>query len=459
MIQAIVNAILILCSFIILVLFQIAVIDLITAGLDYFSEDLSVIFLIYLQVRFGLNDNNLQTPIPVYLLFFIGEDAFNHALKEMLPVSQLADDHRYYNGDVEFSEEDSDETVLAHAKAVNGLGEYTDLDYMTLRHKVLGHVTSWQYAKILSLGFYNTMQAPLPALEQGLTVKKNAARAVNRVTTVLRYYEINGITTPGYGTVNNWMAPVIHHIGNSLYVKNPETKAFEQLSLDNNSLKWLPSEYIFSSDSLFYYDTRLEKLSRLQLAGASENNEPKSQYVLYNNNLFHYNNFTNCCNKIELTTEQLNAFNISFPDNICIDALSVEQLAAIKADTEHSFNTFNIYALTIFLKTMRAICFVPFLLMESICHGIMFAASILAAALMFVGFAIKLGVTLLLNMPLYGYEAFFDENPPSESLGNPTPQTSSAPSRNGSIFNFYQPASDEEPRLLEDAPNGFAPAT
>jgi len=212
--------------------------------------------------------------------------------------------------------------------------------------------------------------------------------------------------------------PIVHHIDNTLYTWNADQKILEQLNPNTALLEQLPSQYIRSSDSIFYYDDASKRLERLRFDNSPMSCHPKSQYILYHDHLFYFNSWTQICKEITLSQSQLNIFKARFPDGTSIDTLAPEDLTFIKKNsTPHSPRIIGSFVLATCLKVLRALCFIPFIIMELMCHTISWPLVVMALALMYTTYAIKLGVTLALNTPLYMHEA--STHPQSPSAGMP----------------------------------------
>ncbi len=452
-IQSIVNVILIASIILLINLFFFYIIaDACIKALAYFSKSFALLFMMYMGARF-----DSRIPENGFLLFFIGKESLDNAIKEIVPISQLAKEYSYqYSDELAFTEEDSDETILAYAKSKHQDYLY-DIEYKKLHLASLKNRSLWQYTKILSLGFYNAMQAPLPFLNQSLVSKTPSRLDLSYV--LLRYkviplmhsslvqdasnplfvrsirspqpwiffeteHSVNNILMPDLASLfgapqmfNPNHLPIVHHMDNTLYTWNAEQKILEQLNPSEALLEQLPSQYIRSSDSIFYFDDVSKRLERLRFDNSPMSCHPKSQYILYHDHLFYFNSWTQICNEIPLSQSQLNAFKAQFPHGTSIDTLGPEDLTFVKANSPPSSRwIIGSFVLAVCLKILRAICFIPFIIMELMCHALSWPLMVMALALMYTAYAIKLGVTFALNTPLYMHEAFAHPQSPSASM-------------------------------------------
>lgn len=404
---------------------------------------------VYLGIR-GIKDSLVITGLNTPLLFFIGVDALDKALKELMPISQLASDYRAHYKDedeIEFTEEDSDETVFNYAREKLYTNSY-DIECKRLRRDNIPNKPFWQYPQILLSGFFKAMQMTLPA-EQSLASHRLSSEP--ELNYLLLHYKRERHQTSVFDMINTrvcydssvtpWVGfyhntsnesvissqssriinerdfevvtkqgmnpdnlPIIHHIDHTLYSWNDTKQTLEQLTLNAAKQMQLPSHYIHSSDSIFYFDKINKNLHRLSFNEPQDSCSPKSQYILFDNTIFYYNNFTSVCNEIALEPgPMLDVFKEKFAYGTQIETLSADQLAFIKENTQHSNRSSQ--TLFICLKLLRAVCFIPFIITESILYLVDLALKAFAISLMYVVFAIKLSVTLLLNLPLYVYEA------------------------------------------------------
>ena len=92
-----------------------------------------------------------------------------------------------------------------------------------------------------------------------------------------------------------------------------------------------------------------------------------------------------------------------FPFGIKIDTLNSDELAFIKKRTDKDNPLMQSFS--IFLKLLRGLCFIPFIISEMLCVLRENIFKVFLSVSLVVYYAVNLSLMLLLNLPLYAYEA------------------------------------------------------
>ncbi|HBI21259.1 MAG TPA: hypothetical protein DDY37_01500 [Legionella sp.] len=339
------------------------------------------------------------------LQVFIGSNHIKTALNSLVTQKELADYYRtYFIDSINFSDE-SDETVLCYAAeqlypphANQPIDEMifntwdrkeglSQTDYIRLLNKYRETFFGFKYARLLTLAFYKAMETPEP-LPVEFVYKEKQGRTPPHMK-------------PMHWDGKYWLDPFITR-------RNPAGP------------QQLPDSYIQTEDDLFYYNDEKETLNRLEPSekkhsdGAMHTQKP-DLYICYGEHLFFYNRRSE---KIHRINTDDSTFHATFSQKPTNGPLSDDDLNMIKALPGHDALEQSMFMMEVglnALKLFRAVFFVPFLFIESLTTilSIMFKASLTLCC--YAMLAIKLGITLLLNSPLYLYDAWNDTQPAAEA--------------------------------------------
>ncbi len=439
--QAIVDAILYITTILIVAKLLSTIMVGIMLLLLTVSEALAGAFEIYYMFRF---DGRLSSN--VFLYIFVGTENINTVLNNTVTTKELANYYRtLYRYERNLTEE-TDETVLKYAKSKLNI-TCSESARIQLLNDYRINFYGWQYVRLLSLAFYEAMRTPIPSLTIGLRVQKENTRDSSMVPTSYQYDRYSGYKEKKRGNIPAWRVfndeneenYVVLHIKNGLYRLDKDNQTLHHLKLDSPELNSLPNQYIRTKHDIFFCDGAHADLIRLELNTLEDHHVSKPHYYVgYANKLFFYNSDSGEIEHIYMDSNNAKihtSFLEKFPLGTEIDALNTEELEFIKTYSNHDNKRLQSAALHVALKLFRAAFFLPFLLFESICQAIEIMINLLLTVILYPVFAIKLGVTFLLNSPLYLYDAWVAYQPTNEPPPEfNTPQQNAA---NHDWWNFF----------------------
>ena len=334
------------------------------------------------------------------LQVFIGSNHINTALNSMVTQKELADYYRTYFTDHINLADESDEITLRYA-AKKLCHEFApelefeksalfESDYIQLLNKYRETFFGLKYAHLLTLAFYKAMETPAPLPVELVYQKKSGETASDGGWCI-----ING---QFFSLFNN--KKILHEM--------------ESMTMDSPERRQLPDPYICTEHDVFYYDDGKETLIRLELNKRKDTDEAMNAqkpdlYICYGEHLFFYNRKFEQIHRINTDdSTPVQTFHATF-SNKPNGPLSDDDLNIIKALPGHHAleqSTFMMEVGLNLLTLFRAVFFVPFLFIESFTMISQLILTALFTTWCYTMFAIKLGVTLLLNSPLYLYDAW-----------------------------------------------------